>query len=75
MNMHKTTHMLSTGRETTLIGSRLFDVAASTEDGQKARATIAADDEWHARTRLMLVQRTMKLCGQLVTFHVSEVAS
>ena len=73
--MHKTTHMLSTGREITLIGARLFDVAAGTMDGQTARATVAADDEWKARTCLMLVQSTMKLRGQFVTYQVNEVLS
>jgi microcompartment protein CcmK/EutM len=72
---HKTMHTLSTGRTTGLTGSRLFDVAASTKDGQAAREVIAADSEGQATTRLMLVQRSMKLCGQIVTFRVSEVAS
>jgi hypothetical protein len=62
------------GRPTlTLVGDRLYEVTATTADGQIATAVIAADDEWAARTGLMLVQTTMHLRGQLVTYDVRQI--
>ena len=64
-----------TGRSappSTLVGDHLYDVKATTADGQTAQAVVAADDEWAARTGLMLVQTTMKLRGQVVVFVVQK---
>lgn len=75
--MTTTTHTAiradGTTKAHTFTGAHLFDITATTDDGQSARAVIAADDEWKARTRLMLIQTTMKLRGQLVTYTVVPV--
>ena len=57
----------------TLVGDHLYEVTAMTSDGQVATAVVAADDEWAARTGLMLVQTTLHLRGQLVTYVVRQI--
>jgi hypothetical protein len=53
-------------------GAHLFEVTARTAEA-RAYAVVAADDEWQARTRLMLVQTTLKIHGQEVTFVVRQL--
>src|SRR6185436_3056231 len=53
---HATKHTLEDRRALTFVGKSLFEVAAISSDNQTATAVVAADDEWKARTCLMLVQ-------------------
>jgi hypothetical protein len=57
----------------TFDGKYLFEVTARTAQA-RAYAVVAADDEWQARTRLMLVQQTLKVRGQEVSFTVRQLA-
>lgn len=68
-----TQHARGDRRPLTLVGAHLFEVTATSSDNQTASAVVAADDEWKARTCLMLVQTTMKLAGQLVTYAVRQL--
>jgi hypothetical protein len=69
---HTTLHQRPGKRPIEFTGSSLFEVTATSSDGQSAKATIAADDDRSACSRIMLVQTTMKLRGQLVTYHVTQ---
>jgi hypothetical protein len=68
-----TRHVRDGRRPLTLVGAHLFEVTATTSDDQTATAVVAADDEWEARTCLMVVQTTMHLRGQLVTYAVRQL--
>jgi hypothetical protein len=70
----KTRHTAPGRRPVELEGRHLWEVTA-TSDGQTATAVVAADDEWKARTCLMLVQTTMRLRGQLVEYQVRQLAA
>ena len=70
----KTSHKGPGGRAIDLEGRHLYKVTASTDDRQTATAIVAADDEWKARTCLMLVQMTMRLRGQLVTYQIRQLS-
>lgn len=69
----KTCHERPGRRTVELEGRYLYEVTASTDDRQTATAIVAADDEWKARTCLMLVQTTMCLRGQLVTYQIRQL--
>jgi hypothetical protein len=73
MQSHKTHHRMLGRPLVELIGRHLYEVTATASDGQTATAVVAADDEWKARTCLMLVQTTMHLRGQLVTYQVRQL--
>lgn len=72
---HKTRHERAGGLRRTieLEGQHLWDVTATTDDGQTATAVVTANDEWKARTCLMLIQTTMRLRGQFVTYRVRQL--
>ena len=69
----KTCHERAGRRTIELEGRHLYEVTAATDDRQTATAIVAADDEWKARTCLMLVQTTMHLRGQFVTYQVRQL--
>lgn len=72
--MKKTRHERPGRRTLELEGHHLYEVTATTDDHQTATVIVAADDEWKARTCLMLVQTTMgPLRGQFVTYKVRQL--
>ena len=71
--MRKTHHRGPGRTPIELVGEHLYEVTATTDDRQTATVVVAADDEWKARTRLMLVQTSMRLCGQLVEYQVRQI--
>lgn len=71
--MHKTHHCAPGRTPIELAGAHLYVVTATTDDLQTAIAVVAADDEWKARTCLMLVQTSMRLRGQIVTYQVRQL--
>jgi hypothetical protein len=71
--MHKTHHCVPGRPLIVLVGWHLYEVTAATTDHQTATAVVAADDEWQARARLMLVQTTMHLSGQLVEYRICQL--
>jgi hypothetical protein len=71
----KTCHERPGRRTIELEGRYLYQVTASTNDGQTATSIVAADNEGKARTALMLVQTTMHLRGQFVTYQVHRIAT
>jgi hypothetical protein len=71
--MQKTRHTRPGRRTIELEGQHLWEITATSADGQIATAVVAADDEWKARTCLMLVQTTMRLCGQLVEYQIRQI--
>jgi hypothetical protein len=71
--MRKTRHVVPGRRAIELEGQHLWEITATSADGQTATAGVAADDEWKARTCLMAVQTTMRLCGQLVEYQVRQL--
>ena len=70
---HKTHHCVPGRTPIELVGARLYEVTATTDDRQTATAIVAADDEWKARSCLMLVQTTMRLRGQLVEYRICQL--
>lgn len=73
MTLHKTHHCVPGRTPIELVGAHLYVATATTDDRQTAIAIVAADDEWKARTCLMLVQTTMRLRGQLVEYQVRQL--
>lgn len=69
----KTCHDRPGRRPIELEGRHLYEVTATTNDRQTATAIVAADDEGKARTALMLVQTTIQLRGQFVTYKVRQI--
>lgn len=54
----------------TLEGENLYDVTVLVDDGQTTTIRVAANDEWQARTRTMVVQDSLDLHGQHVEYEV-----
>lgn len=71
--MHKTHHQGPNRIPIELVGTHLYEVNATTADGQTATAIVAADNEWRARTSFMLVQTAMQLRGQLVAYRIRQL--
>lgn len=71
--MRKTHHRVPGRPLIELVGAHLYEVTATTDDHQIATAVVAADDEWKARTCLMLVQATLRLRGQSVEYQVRQL--
>lgn len=70
--MNTTKHLLR-GKPIVFTGARVFAVTANTHDGQTESALIAADDEQTARTRLMTIQDTIRLTGQVVNYRTIPI--
>ena len=69
----KTRHERPGRRTLELEGQHLYEVIATTDDGQTATAVVAADTEGQAKSCLMAVQTTMRLSGQLVTYQIRRL--
>jgi hypothetical protein len=71
--MHKTRCARPGRRPIELEGRYLWEVTATTGDGQIETVTVAADTSREAQTHFHFASKTMRLRGQLVAYQVRQL--